>query len=161
MTQRMRSRTPWREKLEKVTEFRLVDTPPKMQQRFGPGKMLIARPLDIDALIRRIPAGKVATVNQIMERLARDHHAATTCPLTTGIFIRIIAEVAEEDRRAGKSEITPYWRVIKSDGSLNPKYPGGTDAQSKHLNEEGHSIEPVKGKKPPKVKDFERALIDF
>jgi len=28
------------------------------------------------------------------------------------------------------------------------------------LREEGHTIEPGKGKKPPKVKDFEKALVE-
>jgi len=41
---------------------------------------------------------------------------------------------------------------------LNVKYPGAVEAQATHLTEEGHTIEPGKGKKPPKVKDFESAL---
>jgi len=49
--------------------------------------------------------------------------------------------------------------VIKSDGSLNDKFPGGTEAQSNRLKEEDLAIEPAKGKKPPKVKDFEKYLI--
>jgi len=87
-----------------------------------------------------------------------DFHADFTCPLTTGIFIRIAAEAAEEDLSRGEKEITPYWRVIKADGSLNEKLPGGTEAQAARLREEGHSIEPGKGKKAPKVKDFEKSL---
>ena len=39
------------------------------------------------------------------------------------------------------------------------KYPGGAEVQAAHLKEEGHIIEPGKGKKPPKVKDFEKALV--
>ena len=58
----------------------------------------------------------------------------------------------------GKQAITPYWRTLKSKGELNEKYPGGVAAQATRLREEGHVIEPGKGKKPPKVKDFEKAL---
>jgi len=29
-----------------------------------------------------------------------------------------------------------------------------------NLREKGHTIEPGKGKKPPKVKDFEKALVE-
>jgi len=58
----------------------------------------------------------------------------------------------------GKKDITPYWRTLKSKGELNEKYPGGVEAQAARLKEEGHTIEPGKGKKPPKVKDFEKAL---
>lgn len=57
--------------------------------------------------------------------------------------------------------MTPYWRTIKADGSLNEKYPGGAEAQSARLKEEGLAIEPGKGKKPPKVKDFEKHLAEL
>jgi hypothetical protein len=123
--------------------------------------VLIPKPLDVDALIRKIEKGKLATVNQIRERLAKAFHADFTCPLTTGIFIRIAAEAAEEDLINGEGQITPYWRVIKPDGSLNEKLPGGTEAQASHLREEGHVVEPGKGKKPPRVKDFEESLQEL
>jgi len=60
----------------------------------------------------------------------------------------------------GKTNITPYWRTLKSKGELNEKYPGGVEAQSAHLTEEGHTIEPGKNNKPRKVKDFEKALVE-
>ncbi|MDI6917975.1 MAG: MGMT family protein, partial [Thermoplasmatales archaeon] len=81
-----------------------------------------------------------------------------TCPITTGIFIRIAAEAAEEDLRSGKKKITPYWRVIKNDGGLNEKFPGGAKAQAVRLREEGHTIQQGKIKKMLMVKDFEKYL---
>ena len=150
-----KTRKSWREKLEKEQEPKVVDDPR------GRGKMLIPKPLDVDTLMRKIEKGKLATVDQIRERLAKDFHADFTCPLVTGIFLRIAAETAEEDLSRGEKQITPYWRVIKADGSLNEKFPGGVDAQAAHLREEGHSIEPAKAKKPPKVKDFEKALVEL
>ncbi len=149
----MKSRTTWREKLEKEQLLRIVDDPR------GRGKMLIPRPLDVDALMRKVEKGKLVTVDQIRDRLAKDCLADFTCPLTTGIFLRIAAETAEEDLRRGEKQITPYWRVIKADGSLNEKFPGGVAAQAAHLREEGHTIILAKGKKPPKVKDFESFLV--
>lgn len=148
----MKTRKTWREKLETLQQPRLVDDPQ------GRGKMLIPRPLDVDALIREIPKGKLVTVTQIRERLAAAHRADLTCPLTTGIFIRIAAEAAEEDITRGKKDMTPYWRVIKEDGSLNEKFPGGTEAQAARLREEGHSILPGKGKKPPRVQYSRESL---
>jgi hypothetical protein len=147
--------------LEKEQEPRVVDVPPKMAKRFGTGKMLIATPLLVDALIRQVEKGKLVTVRQLRERLAKDFKVDSTCPLTTGIFVRIAAEAAEEDLQMGKSEITPYWRVIRDDGSLNEKFPGGLATQAAHLRQEGHIIESGKGKKPPKVKDFEKALVEL
>ena len=120
--------------------------------------MLIPTPLGVDALIRKVERGKLISDKQIRERLASNFHADLTCPMTTGIFIRIVAETAEEDLRNGREQITPYWRVIKPDGSLNEKFPGAVEAQAAHLREEGHGIEPGKGKKPPQVKDFEKSL---
>ncbi|MGA7678220.1 MAG: MGMT family protein [Dehalococcoidia bacterium] len=155
-----KTRKTWRQKLEEEhpAHGKIVEIPLKMRKRFGTGKMLIAKPLDVDALIRKVQKGKLVTVTQVMEKLAKDAHADCACPMTTGIFLRIVAEVAEEDLRNGKGEVTPYWRVLKSDGSLNIKFPGGTQAQAARLKEEGHSIEPGKGIKPPTVKTFEKSL---
>jgi hypothetical protein len=124
----------------------------------GRGRMLIPKPLDVDALVRKIHQGKLATEGQIRERLARDFGADLTCPLTTGIFLRIAAEAAEEDANRGGKDITPYWRVIKSDGSLNEKFPGGVEAQACRLRDEGHTVEPAPGKTKPRVADFARSL---
>jgi len=81
--------------------------------------------------------------------------------MTTGIFLRIAAETAEEDSSKGERLITPYWRVIKEDGSLNEKLPGGMEAQAVHLREEGHAIQSSSGKKPPRVEDFEKSLQEL
>jgi hypothetical protein len=129
-----------------------------MQKRFGTGKMIIPKPLDVDALIRKVEKGKLVTVPQIREKLAKDAHVDSACPLTTGIFIRIAAEAAVEDSRSGKEDITPFWRVVKADGSLNEKFPGGAEAQAARLRAEGHSIQPGAGKKPPRVIEFEKSL---
>ena len=141
-----------REKLEREGLPRVVDDPR------GRGRMLIPRPLDVDALVRRVQRGRLATVDQIRERLARDFGADLTCPFTTGIFLRIAAEAAEEDASRGETQVTPYWRVIKGDGSLNEKLPGGVEAQADRLRDEGHTIEPGKGQRPPRVEDFADCL---
>jgi hypothetical protein len=106
-----------------------------------------------------VPRGKLITINQIREIVAQKHGATIGCPLTTGIFAMIAARAAEEAATEGKTNITPYWRTVKSKGELNEKYPGGVEAQAAHLREEGHTIEPAKGKNPPKVTDFEGALV--
>ena len=153
----MKTRTTSREKLEKPQKPRVVNVPPKMS-RFGKGKMLIPTPQLIDNLIRRVPKGKLVTVSELRRKLAADFAVDVTCPLTTGIFVRIAAEAAEEDRMNGRKRISGYWRVIKADGSLNPKFPGGVAQQSRYLSHEGLAIV-RNGKRPPKVKEFERRLI--
>jgi hypothetical protein len=135
----MRSKLSWREKLEKDQQPKLVEIPPKMA-RFGKGKMLIPTPMLVDELLRRIPKGKLVTVSELRRKLAADFGADVTCPLTTGIFVRIAAEAAEEDRANGRRRIAPYWRVVKDDGSLNPKFPGGEKLQTRYLRDDGFSI---------------------
>jgi len=155
----MKTRKTWREKLEKEQGLpKIVDIPSKMEKRFGSGKMLIPKPLDVDALMREISRGRLVTQVQIREKLAKDFKADVTCPITTGIFVRIAAEAAEEDLRKGKKRITPYWRIVKNDGGLNEKFPGGIKAQAARLKKEGHIIQQGKSKGMLKVKDFEKYL---
>src|SRR6476620_1428614 len=159
MSKQFTSRKSWREKLENQDHSKIVEIPARMTKKFGQGRMLIPKPLDVDSLIRKTKKGKLITVAEIRSRLARDNGVDVACPLTTGIFIRIAAEASQEDFRNGKKRITPYWRVIRDDGSLNEKFPGGVKAQSRRLKEEGHSIAAGTGRKPPKVKNFENALM--
>lgn len=130
-----------------------------MQKSLGSGTMLIPKPLDVDAVIRKTKKGQLITSAEIRSKLARDNRVDTVCPITTGIFVRIAAEAAAEDLQNGKNRITPYWRVLTSDGRLNEKFPGGAREQARRLRSEGHTIERGTGKKPPKVKDFQSSLI--
>lgn len=160
MSKQLEMRKTWREKLENPPKGlpKVVNGPPKWKKKFGGRKVLVPTPLLVEDLIRKTRKGNILTQTQIREKLAKDFKAEATCPITTGIFIRIIAEAAEEDLRAGRKRITPYWRVIKGDGSLIDKFPGGTKAQAARLKEEGHTLEPGKGKKAPKLRDFEKFL---
>jgi alkylated DNA nucleotide flippase Atl1 len=160
MSNRPEPRKSWQEKLanskglpkvEKITE--------KMSKRWGQGTVVIPAPKEVDEIMKKIPKGKLITMNQIRTILAQRHGATIGCPITTGIFAWIAAHAAEEVAEEGKRDITPYWRTLKSKGELNPKYPGGVEAQASRLKEEGHIVEPGKGKKPPRVKDFEKYLV--
>jgi len=147
----MKTRKSWREKLDNPKLPKVVAIPPRMQKRFGTGTILVPHPREVDDFIRTVRKGSVTTTSRIREFLAGKHLADTTCPLTTGIFVRIAAEAAEEDARDGKSRVTPYWRVLKDDGSLNPKFPGGVAQQAKRLRAEGHHVLPGAGKRPPRI----------
>jgi len=154
--------TPWRDKLTSETSNygKIVEIPPAMQEQHGSGTMLIARPLDIQALIQQIPEGKVLTVRGLMDRLAVDAGTDTTCPMTTGIFLRVVAEVAELDRADG-NPVAPYWRVLKKGGKLNPKFPGGAVAQAKKLEAEGHEVTRNQHGAPAKVANHEDATVSL
>src|SRR5438105_2086339 len=99
----MKTRKSWREKLDNPNLPKVVAIPPRMQKRFGTGTMLVPSPREVDAFIRTVRKGRVTTVHRIREFLAAKHLADVTCPLTTGIFVRIAAEAAAEEARSGKA----------------------------------------------------------
>jgi alkylated DNA nucleotide flippase Atl1 len=148
----------WREKLadskdlpkvEKITE--------KMSKRWGTGTVVIPAPMEVNEMMKKVPEGKLATINEIREALAKKHRATIGCPMTTGIFAWIAAHAAEEQRQEGKKDITPYWRTLKTGGVINAKYPGGVEGQKKLLEREGHKVV-QKGKKYI-VADYEKTLM--
>jgi alkylated DNA nucleotide flippase Atl1 len=153
-------RKSWQEKLADDKDLpRVIEITDKMSQRWGTGTCVIPAPREVDEIMRNVPMGRLTTINQIREVLARKHGTSIGCPITTGIFAWVAAHAAEEAAAEGKKDITPYWRTLKSKGELNEKYPGGVEAQAAHLKEEGHTIEPGKGGKPRRIKDFEKALV--
>ena len=158
MTTNSNRRMSARAKLDKPQEPKVVRVPPKMS-RFGGSTMLIPTPKLVDELVRKIPKGKLATVSELRRKLATKFKADVTCPLTTGIFLRIAAEAAEEDRANGRKRVTPYWRVVKDDGALNPKFPGGVLEQARSLKAEG--FDSVMNGKTMRLKNFESRLINF
>ena len=101
--------------------------------------MLIPQPKKIDALVQSIPFGTVVTMANLRTRLAKDAGADMSCPMTTGIFLKIVAFAAEENREVG-NDVTPYWRVVRDGGILNEKFPGGIALHADLLESEGHTI---------------------
>jgi alkylated DNA nucleotide flippase Atl1 len=155
----------WREKLKSTAEKqglpKVVEVNEKMSKRWGEGTYVIPSPVEVDSVMKSVPEGRLITVNQIREIMAKRYNANFGWPITTGIFVGIAARAAGEDAAEGKTDITPYWRTVKEGGKLNEKYPGGVAAQAERLMGEGHEIEPGRGKQPPRVKDYERVLVEI
>jgi alkylated DNA nucleotide flippase Atl1 len=148
----------WQEKLCDSKGYPKVEPiPDRMQKNWGTGTIVIPAPIEVDQLMRKVPEGKVTTINEIRQALAKKHDATIGCPMTTGIFAWIAANAAEEQKLEGKTSTTPYWRTLKVGGMLNEKYPGGTDIQTLLLEQEGHTI--VQKGKNYYVKDYQKALF--
>jgi predicted GIY-YIG superfamily endonuclease len=130
-----------------------------MTKKWGTGTMVIPAPIEVDEFMRKVPKGKLITINNIRVALARKHKATMTCPITTGIFSWISAQAAEEQREKGEETITPYWRTLKTGGLLNEKYPGGVEAQKLVLEAEGHFV--AKKGKNYVVQNFENSLAEI
>ena len=158
----MKKRKSWQEKLADSKDLpRVIEINERMSKRWGTGTCVIPAPIEVDGIMKLVPEGKLITIDLIRKRLAEKHGTTISCPLTTGIFAWVASHAAEEEAAEGNKSITPYWRTLKSKGELNEKYPGGVEAQAARLKEERHIIEPGKGKKLPKVKDFEKALVSL
>lgn len=82
-----------------------------------PGDMMfVATPQIVDAYIKTIPHGETKTIPEMREELAAKENCTATCPMSSSIFVRMVAEAALEDIADGKSvsEVSPFWRVITS-----------------------------------------------
>lgn len=125
-------------------------------RKYGGERMYFAPPAAYDALMKRIPRGKIITVGALREHLAMENDADFTDPITAGIFVSIAAWASYQ--RSGDE--TPYWRTLKASGELNAKYPGGVEAQKEMLEKEGHTVI-QKGRTNIRyyVKDYEQALF--
>ncbi len=157
----MKTRKSWREKLDDSKDLpRVRVIPNRMKAKWGGGTLLIPAPREVDEMMRRVPKGKVTTINHIRAALARKHGATIGCPMTTGIFAWIAANAAEEEAAAKpKARVTPYWRTLKTGGILNEKYPGGVARQKQRLKAEGHTV--IKKGKHLAVADLDISLFDF
>lgn len=133
-------------------------TDEKSIARYGGGRMYLAPPMAYDRLMRQVPEGKLATVGQLRELLARQAGADFTDPITAGIFVSVAAWASAQ--REGDE--TPYWRTLKAGGELNPKYPGGVEAQRERLEAEGHTVL-RKGRTNIRyyVADYRDALVEW
>ena len=133
-------------------------TDEKSIQKYGGSRMYFAPPIDYDKAMRRVPFGRLTTVGALREAFARQAGADFTEPITAGIFVSIAAWASEQRQ----TDETPWWRTLKAGGELNPKYPGGVEAQKARLEAEGHTIL-QKGRTNIRyyVKDYEKFLFDL
>jgi hypothetical protein len=91
--------------------------------------MLISSPADIANYLSRIPRGETRTIDRLRNELARKAGAQSMCPVTTAIYLKVVAEVALQDLADGKllSEVVPFWRVVLPDSKVAGKLSCGRD----------------------------------
>ena len=129
-----------------MPKFQII-TDVKSIEKYGGDRMYFAPPIDYDKVMRLVPFGKLLTIGTIRDYFAKKNGADFTEPITAGIFVSIVAWAS-------------YQRTLKANGELNPKYPGGMEAQKEMLEKEGHTIV-QKGRTNIKyyVKNYEQALF--
>ncbi len=114
--------------------------------------VVISTPMDVYEIMKKVSDGRLITLDQISEIIAKKYRVKFCCTLTTGIFITISANASKE-----MGDLVPFWRTIKNDGALNEKYPGGILYQKDKLEREGFEI--VRKGSKYFVKDFEKYLV--
>ena len=130
------SMTSWKEKLNNDKSFIVK----RLDKNFSDMKvgenMLIATPKIIDEYIKQIPKGININIKTLRNDLALTYNADTTCPVTTGIFLRIVSEAAFEDFLNGEKNITPFWRVVDHESKTATKLACGINFIKKRRSEE-------------------------
>jgi len=130
----------------------------KMGAKVG-DRVVLANASEVVEIMKQVPRGRLTTIVEICKKIAKQHRVKACCSLTTGIFIMTAANAAEEAKKEGKSLGIPYWRTLKADGFLNPKYPGGQEGHRKLLEREGLRV--VRKGNNLLVEDFQEHLLQF
>jgi len=104
------TRKSWREKLADDKDLpKVVKLPAAAQKRWGGRTMVIAAPREVDALIRTIRKGRVATINELRAALRSNTGPKRPVPLPPAFSVgsrrtpppRTRRRVANASRRGG------------------------------------------------------------
>ena len=147
------------DKISEDKDIKIVDMLPEGIKWAPAGSsMVVSTPKEVHALMARVPKAKLITTDTLREKLSDKYNTDITCPLSTGIFVSIASAASEEMKALGIDDRIPWWRTLKNDGSLNPKAPGGPEAQMTYLKEEGYSF--TKRGKKIRVENYEDYLLE-
>ncbi len=132
-------RKTWREKLHNGHNWKVEVMAKKFADIPEGATMLVATPEIVDAYIRNIPEGTQTSLQQMRKDLAAEYNAQYCCPITAGIFLRIVAEAAYEEYSEGKAlkKITPFWRMIDGKAPVAKKLTFGMDFIKEQRTNEG------------------------
>ena len=128
----------WVEKRDCDNSYKIKTIDKKFADIPEGSKMFISTPKIIDDYIKQIPFGKSTELSTMRNDLAIDYQAHKTCPVTTGIFLRIVSEASYEEFKSGKGidEVTPFWRVVNPKSKLANKLECGVEFINKQRENE-------------------------
>jgi hypothetical protein len=108
-----------------VTEVELLRKP------FGGMKagerLVISTPAEIDGYVRTLPPGAAQRVADMRREIASRYSAGGCCPVTSSIFLRIVAERALLQMQNGQANAAPFWRTIEPESPLAGKLSCGRE----------------------------------
>jgi hypothetical protein len=76
--------------------------------------LYVATPDIVADYVRKIRPGTTRSIPQMRRDLAKKNKADATCPVSTAIFLRSVAEVSLKQMTEGMAaaEATPFWRIV-------------------------------------------------
>ena len=129
MAERKKKSTDWRKRFGAAKAPHVVMLHADFAGVKAGNTMLISSPGEIANYLARIPKGETRTMDRLRNELARKAGAAAMCPVTTAIYLRVVAEVALADLAEGKrlEEVVPFWRVVLPGSKVAAKLSCGPD----------------------------------
>lgn len=130
----------------------IIEPIPKTMEKFlGCSGQMVKPSVDtVETLIGKIKKGKLVTLSQLREKIARDLKVSTACPAATLKALQLISK---------KEKAKSFWRIVKEKGELIAKFPNGVEGHAERLQAEGHKID--FSKKVPVVVGYESKLSAF
>ncbi len=119
----------WTEKLNAPVKREVKPAPKDFADIKAGQMMLLTTAKDVDAYVRRLPAGTDIGTTALRAGLARKYKADIACPVVTGIHFRTVAEVAGEQLDAGlpAADVAPVWRALPPKSPVWKKLENGAD----------------------------------
>lgn len=87
-------------------------------------RLHISSPLEIAEELRKIPRGQTLSLQQFRKNIANTQTCDATCPVSTSLFLRIVAEYAWQEhceKNVALADLPPFWRVIEPGSPLSKK----------------------------------------
>jgi hypothetical protein len=91
-------------------------------------RLLISSSAQMEDYLRQpVSLGTTKEIQQLRRALAALHGANATCPVSTSLFLRTLAEAAWDELEGGKtaSAVAPFWRVGDPKSPLAKKLQAG------------------------------------
>ncbi len=122
-------RKTWAEKMNPAAKEKIERIEKDFADIPAGSSMLVATPAIVNEYVKSIPEGTATSIGQMRKDLAASFGAEYMCPVTAGIFLRIVAENAFEQLQQGKdvNEVAPFWRIIGLKSRTAKKLSFGTD----------------------------------
>lgn len=129
MTEKKKKPTDWRKRFGAAKDPHVVMLHADFAGVKAGNMMLISSPGEIANYVARIPQGETRTMDRLRNELARKAGANAMCPVTTAIYLRVVAEVALADLAEGKAldQVVPFWRVVLPGSKVAAKLSCGPD----------------------------------